>query len=98
MATIEPVSSFEDLKDADQLPSTLGRDSAKAIVLSMKPMYQPGLSMVTMKTLFESYYAENTHLMREYMLYVINRNIHRMRKNCLISKSVFEKFETLDSL
>ena len=54
--------------------------------------------MVTMKTLFESYYAENTHLMREYMLYVINRNIHRMRKNCLISKSVFEKFETLDSL
>ena len=54
--------------------------------------------MVTMKTLFESYYAENTHLMREYMLYVINRNIHRMRKNCLISESVFEKFETLDSL
>ena len=51
-----------------------------------------------MRTLYESYNPENTHAMREYMLYVINRHIKRMHKHNLISETVFKRFDTLDSL
>lgn len=33
--------------------------------------------------------------MREYMLYVINKNIRRMRKHRIITESIYERFEVL---
>ena len=54
--------------------------------------------MIIMKKIYQSYTPENTHLMREYMLYVILRNIRYMRKHKLISEETFEKFKLLESL
>ena len=54
--------------------------------------------MIIMKKIYQSYTPENTHLMREYMLHVILRNIRYMRKHKLISEDTFERFKLLDSL
>ena len=54
--------------------------------------------MVIMKRIYQSYTAENTHLMREYMLHIILRNVRYMRKHKLITEDTFERFKLLDSL
>lgn len=53
---------------------------------------------VPMRTIYESFTPENTHLMREYMLHIMIKNVRRMRKHRLISESVFEKFSLLPDL
>ena len=55
-------------------------------------------NMIMMRTLYESYTPENTHLMREYMLYVVIKNVRHMKKHKLITNAIFQKFELLDTL
>lgn len=57
--------------------------------------YQP---MANYRTIYESYTPENTHLMREYMLHVIIRQVRYMLKHRLISKVTHKKFHLLPSM
>ena len=49
--------------------------------------------MVIMQTIYESFTPENTHQMRDQMLYTILKSIRRMLKHKLISQSVYDKFK-----
>ena len=42
--------------------------------------------------IYEAYSPENTHMMREYMLHVMLKNVERMRKHKLITEAVYRKF------
>lgn len=46
-------------------------------------------------TIYESFNAADTHELREYMLFCINKNIRRMRKHRVISEAIYERFEVL---
>jgi hypothetical protein len=54
--------------------------------------------LIPMRTIYESYTPENTHLMREYMLHVVIRSVRHMKKHKLITEAIFQKFELLDTL
>jgi hypothetical protein len=80
------------------LPHEVSPSFKESYLRDIRPSINQGLSLVPMRTIYESYTPENTHLMREYMLYVIIRNVRRMRKHKLITDAVFWKFNLLETL
>ena len=47
-------------------------------------------------TIYESYTPDNTHLMREYMLHIILKNVNRMHKTQTITEDVYKRFHLFD--
>ena len=61
-------------------------------------VYRYNFNEPSYSNVYESYTAENSHLLREYMLYVIIKHVRWMRKYGIITQSVFNEFQLTSEL
>ena len=66
----------------------------ESVYRDIRPTMKP---LVLWKTIFEAYTPTDSHMMREYMLYVVLKNVRRMRKHKLITESIYDKFKLLEN-
>ena len=62
-----------------------------SIISSIKPV-SSGETVQIFETIYEAYMPENTLLLREYMLYVIVKNVRHMLRHKLISQNTYVQF------
>ena len=93
--TIKDEEKPDDEEDKDDKTEAKAEEKTNTpLVVPMTALAVPA-AVINFKTLYQAYTPENTQQMREYMLYLIDKSIEKMKKNCQISAYVYNQFRRI---